>query len=76
MAGPWDFAAGEKTDVKTALQIVGTAALLVGLLWIGQGTGTVHWPASSFMIDQRPWALRGALLALVGAASLLLSRRR
>ena len=62
--------------MKVALQVAGVAALIVGLLWIGQGTGIVRWPASSFMVDQRPWALRGALLALAGVAALWLSRRR
>jgi hypothetical protein len=58
------------------LRIIGILALAMGLLWIGQGTGLIHWPASSFMLDQRPWALRGALLAAVGAGLLLWSRHR
>lgn len=62
--------------MKIALQILGLAALLVGLLWIGQGTGIVKWPASSFMIAQRPWAIRGALLAVGGLILMWLSRRR
>ncbi len=62
--------------MKTTLQIMGLAALLVGLLWIGQGVGVVRWPASSFMIDQRPWAVRGAMMALIGLILLWLSRRR
>ena len=62
--------------MKILLLIVGIAALLMGLLWIGQGTGVVQWPASSFMLDQRPWALRGAFLAVVGVALIFLSRRR
>ena len=62
--------------MKTALLILGFLALLVGLLWVGQGAGLVHWPASSFMIDQRPWVTRGALLALFGLVLILLSRRR
>ena len=62
--------------MKPVLLIVGIIALLMGLLWIGQGTGFVHWPASSFMIDQRPWALRGAILAAVGLVLILLARRR
>ena len=41
--------------MKTALLLIGVIAVLVGLLWIGQGTGTVRWPASSFMIDARVW---------------------
>ena len=62
--------------MKSALLIVGIAAVLVGLLWIGQGTGLVHWPASSFMLDQRPWATHGAVLAVVGIVLIALSRRR
>jgi len=60
---------------KTILNIIGVIAILVGLLWIGQGTGIVRWPASSFMIDMTPWALRGAALAVAGLAALLYARR-
>lgn len=62
--------------MKTALTILGIAALLMGCLWIGQGLGVVAWPSTSFMIDERPWALRGALLALVGLALLFFTRDR
>lgn len=62
--------------MKTILLILGAAALLTGGLWIGQGLGVIAWPASSFMIDQRPWAIRGALLVLVGVAVILVARRR
>ena len=62
--------------MKTAMLIAGIAAVLLGLLWIGQGLGYIHWPASSFMLDQRPWALRGAILAVVGVVLIALSRRR
>ncbi|WP_309601339.1 hypothetical protein [Sphingomonas sp.] len=62
--------------MKTGLAIAGVAALLMGLLWIGQGLGYVQWPASSFMLDQRPWALRGAILAVIGVGLLIYARRR
>ena len=52
--------------MKMLMLIVGIAALLMGLLWVGQGAGLVHWPASSFMIDQRAWVTRGAILAVIG----------
>ena len=62
--------------MKAVLLIVGILAVLMGLLWVGQGLGIVDWPASSFMIDQRPWVTRGALLALVGLILIAASRRR
>ena len=45
---------------------LGLLALLVGLLWIGQGTGLIAWPRSSFMISQMHWAYYGAALAALG----------
>jgi len=62
--------------MKSALLLVGSLAILVGLLWIGQGTGTVRWPASSFMIDARVWAWYGLALAITGAALVIYGRRR
>ena len=60
--------------MRTALAIIGALMVAMGLLWIGQGLGYVHWPASSFMIDQRPWAIRGAALAIAGLGLLLFAR--
>lgn len=62
--------------MKIVLLIVGILAVLSGLLWMGQGTGYVMWPASSFMLQQRQWALWGALLAVAGVVLILWSRRR
>ena len=62
--------------MRTALFLVGGIAVLVGLLWIGQGTGYVRWPASSFMIDARIWAFYGFVLAVGGAALIMFARRR
>ena len=50
----------------TLLLTVGFLALAIGLLWIGQGTGAIKWPASSFMVDQLQWAGYGAMLSAVG----------
>ena len=62
--------------MKTILLMIGVFAIAMGVLWIGQGTGLVHWPASSFMLDQRPWAVRGVILAVVGVLLVSYSRRR
>jgi uncharacterized membrane protein len=48
------------------LLVLGLLALAIGLLWIGQGTGVIKWPESSFMISQIQWAYYGAALAVVG----------
>ena len=61
--------------VKTLLIIIGVLATLMGLLWIGQGTGVVRWPASSFMIDMSEWTIKGAGLAVIGLLLILLARR-
>ena len=62
---------------RVLLLVVGVVAVAMGLLWVGQGLGYVHWPAKgNFMLDQRPWAIRGALLAIVGAVAIWWSRRR
>lgn len=60
---------------RPVLIAVGVLMALMGLLWIGQGLGYVHWPQSSFMLDQRPWADRGAALAVAGLVLILVARR-
>ena len=52
--------------MKTLMLVVGVLALAMGLLWIGQGSGYIHWPASSFMIGSLQWAEYGALLSAAG----------
>jgi hypothetical protein len=61
--------------MKTALLIVGILAILIGLIWVGQGTGYFPYPAESFMINQTPWVYWGALLAALGLAMVAVSRR-
>jgi hypothetical protein len=61
--------------LKTAFLVVGILAVLVGLIWMGQGTGYFPYPASSFMINQMPWVYWGAGLAALGLIAVLVSRR-
>ena len=61
--------------LRVIMMVVGTLALLMGLLWIGQGFGLVRWPASSFMIDVTAWAVRGGVLAIGGALMIYYGRR-
>ena len=61
--------------MRKLLLILGFIALAIGLLWIGQGTGPVNWPASSFMIKQMQWAGYGAALAALGLILIWQSQR-
>lgn len=55
--------------------VIGALAILMGLLWMAQGSGIFPYPASSFMIDQSPWILYGAILALAGMVLVWWARR-
>ena len=61
--------------LKIALLVVGILAVLIGLIWVGQGTGYFPYPAESFMINQMPWVYRGAVLAVLGVVAAMLARR-
>ena len=58
------------------LQVLGVALFLSGGLWALQGLGIVMWPAESFMLAQREWALYGTITASIGAFLVWLARRR
>jgi hypothetical protein len=55
-----------RESTARSLSIIGFLALAIGLLWIGQGTGAIPWPRSSFMINQLQWAGYGAVLGAIG----------
>jgi uncharacterized membrane protein len=61
--------------MRKLLLVAGLLALAIGLLWIGQGTGVIAWPQSSFMINQIQWAGYGAALAAVGLILIWQGRR-
>jgi hypothetical protein len=61
--------------MKHALLSAGVIAILVGIVWIGQGTGYFPYPSSSFMINDVAWAYYGAALAVLGLIAVALSRR-
>jgi len=52
---------------RSILTLLGILGILLGGLWMLQGLGIVKWPASSFMISQKIWAIRGGALLLVSA---------
>ena len=47
-----------------ARTLIAGALILVGLVWIGQGTGIIR--GSGFMTDDLKWAAVGAVLLVVG----------
>jgi uncharacterized membrane protein len=61
--------------MRKLLLVLGFIALAIGLLWIGQGTGVVKWPASSFMISQIQWAGYGVALGALGLILIWQSKR-
>ncbi len=62
--------------MKFILFVMGIVAILMGLLWMGQGADLVRWPASSFMIADGNWIWRGAALVVLGVLAIRWSRRR
>lgn len=56
---------------RMVLAVIGVLLVMIGLVWIGQGTGIFPYPATSFMINQKPWVINGAIVALVGIVMLL-----
>jgi hypothetical protein len=67
ISGGWD-------KMAIALFVAGILCLLLGLVWIGQGTGYFPYPAASFMINEMPWAHRGTACVLIGVISIVISR--
>lgn len=61
--------------LRISLTVLGVLLTFIGLVWIGQGSGYFPYPASSFMINQSPWMLRGAIVAVIGLATIFASRR-
>jgi hypothetical protein len=61
--------------MRSVMLFVGVLAVLVGLVWVGQGTGYFPYPATSFMINQTPWIYYGLILAVVGLVVIFFSRR-
>jgi hypothetical protein len=61
--------------MKALLTLIGLLLLASGLLFIGQGSGLIPWPAESFMISQTRWVYYGGVIAIVGLVLAILGRR-
>jgi hypothetical protein len=60
--------------LRALLLALGIVLVIAGGLWTLQGLGIVMWPAQSFMLADRQWAVWGAITIAVGLA-LIWSRR-
>ena len=58
---------------RIALVVVGAVALLVGLVWMGQGANLIP---GSFMTGSRTWLTIGLLTGLVGVVLIWVGARR
>jgi hypothetical protein len=56
--------------------LAGIIALLLGMLWAGQGSGTIPYPAASPMINQTQWIYYGAILIVAGLGLMWRTWRR
>jgi uncharacterized membrane protein len=61
--------------MKTVALVVGMVLFVLGLDWIGQGTGVFPWPRDSGMNNDINWAYYGAGVAVLGFIVIWLSRR-
>jgi hypothetical protein len=57
--------------MRNVLLSGGIIAVLVGLIWVGQGTGYFPYPSSSFMINDMAWAYYGIALAVLGLVAVV-----
>ena len=61
--------------LRTALTLVGAVLFIMDLFFTLQGAGVIMWPADSFMLADRGWVSKGLMIALAGAAVILIGRR-
>jgi hypothetical protein len=57
--------------MRNVLLSGGVIAVLVGVIWVGQGTGYFPYPSSSFMINDMAWAYYGIALAVLGLVAVV-----
>jgi hypothetical protein len=61
--------------MKPFLMLAGLIVLALGLLFVGQGSGLIPWPARSFMIRQTEWVYYGGVIAAAGIVLIVFARR-
>jgi hypothetical protein len=52
----------------------GILATFVGLIWMCQGLNMLRWPADSYMLGDRKWAITGGMTAAAGLIAIWFGR--
>jgi hypothetical protein len=60
--------------MQALLTLVGMLLLIMGLVFVGQGSGYFPYPASSFMIGQPRWLYYGAGISVLGLILIIVAR--
>jgi hypothetical protein len=60
--------------MQALLTVIGMILLIMGLVFMGQGSGYFPYPASSFMISQTRWIYYGGGIAVVGLFFIIVAR--
>lgn len=61
--------------IRFVAVILGLAAVVFGVIVALQGTAVLRWPEGNLMVGDRGWAIRGAILTMVGGIVVWLARR-
>lgn len=61
--------------MNAALIVAGIIVLLMGLVFVGQGSGIFPYPASSFMVGSFSWVYYGGAIAVVGLVLIIVGWR-
>lgn len=61
--------------MKSAALVAGIVLVAAGLLFMAQGSGSMSWPASSFMIGETEWVYYGGAIAVLGVLLITVVRR-
>ncbi|MGF0536722.1 hypothetical protein ACQQ2Q_01925 [Agrobacterium sp. ES01] len=62
-------------QIKLGLTVISAIVFIVGLLWVGHGTGAIHLPGTGFISSDSVWIINGALVAAFGLIVLVATRR-
>ena len=61
--------------MKAFLRLIGIILLAAGIIFMGQGSGWLPYPAESFMVGAFQWVYYGAAIAASGVLVIVFSRK-